>query len=905
MRSRSFAIAFVAFALAGSAQTKRAFQYSDTNEWRSISGQKLSPDGKFLGYGLFPQEGNGEVILRNIGAKSDLREPAGARPAPPPPDPDREGPPIQRTTTLNFSADSRWAAFTTFPTKEEVQADAKKKEAERAKGDLVVVELASGAKQRYKNVKNYQMPGEGAGLIVFLEDNAEKRLTLMKLGGEQKNIPGVTEYLVAKDAATVVYATAEGVYAVNVAAWDTPRELVAGKAKYTKLAWDEKQSQLAFTSEKTVYVWDRKPNPARALALDFTPAERGSLSFSKDGARLFLPIAARTAARPARSAEGREEQPTYDLWHYKDDVVQTIQRARAATERGRTYRVMVSLADGKARQLTDQTLPEISISETGAYGIGSDDRAYRGMVEYDTRYSDHYLVNTSTGERRLLGKKRGGGYSWSPDGRYATRFDSKNWHCLNVATGVETNLTNGLNLAFHNEDYDMLGEPNPYGPANWTSDGKWVLIPDRFDLWQISPDGRVAKNLTDGVGRRQQIQFRVQRPGAEERAEGLDATKPLLLRGENLATRASGIYSDLVDGSSEPRALSVDGKSFSAPVKAKNAEVYMLTASTFREYPDILITNAEMKSFEKVTQANPQLSTYYWGTGELLNFRSNEGQNLQAAVYKPEGFDPSKKYPLMVYIYERLSQGVNNFSDPRPSNSINIPLYVSNGYIVMTPDIAYKPGYPGESAMNCVLPAVQKLIDQGFVDPARIGIQGHSWGGYQIAYMVTRTKLFKAAAPGAVVGNMFSAYNGIRYGTGLPRQFQYERTQSRIGGTPWQYPLRFLENSPVFRADQIETPLLMMHNDADDAVPFTQGIELFLAMRRLGKEVYMFNYNGEPHNLRKRPNQMHYATKLKEFFDHHLMGAPKPEWMEKGRPYLEKEPFSRRPEVSDGAAGQP
>jgi dipeptidyl aminopeptidase/acylaminoacyl peptidase len=265
------------------------------------------------------------------------------------------------------------------------------------------------------------------------------------------------------------------------------------------------------------------------------------------------------------------------------------------------------------------------------------------------------------------------------------------------------------------------------------------------------------------------------------------------------------------------------------------------------------------------------------------------GVPLQGVLIKPPDFDPAKKYPLMVYIYERLSQTLHTFTDPAPSHRMNPTLYASNGYVVLMPDIAYTVGYPGQSGMNAVLPAVQKIVDQGYIDEKRIGIQGHSWGGYQIAYMVTKTNRFRAAAPGALVGNMFSAYSGIRYGTGIPRQFQYERTQSRIGGSIWQYPLRFLENSPVFEADRVETPILMLHNDGDDAVPWTQGIEFFLALRRMNKEAYFFNYNGEPHGIRKRANQKDYSARMFQFFGHYLKGDPKPEWMEKGIPYLERD----------------
>jgi dipeptidyl aminopeptidase/acylaminoacyl peptidase len=887
MRGLSLAVTLV-LTLPVHGQTKRPMTYSDTDAWKSISGQKISADGRFLAYGLFPQDGNGEVVVRNLQTKAEIREAAGARPAPPPPDPDREGPPIQRTVSIAFTADSRYAVSTTFPEK-----------GSKAKAVLLVVDLTTMKTTRVADVKSFQMPAEATGVVAFLKDDKEKTLVVHRFSdAAQKTFAGVAEFTVSKDSQTVVYATADGVYALSMADWDgKPRELATGKAKYSKLAWDEKQSQLAFLNETTVFVWDRKPgaaktvvtNPSAGLGDGLRISERGNLDFSKDGSRLFFS----TAPPKPEAKKESGERVNYDLWHWKDEVIQPMQKIRASQERNRSYRAAVQLASGKITQLGDRTMPEISPNDTGVWAIGADDRAYRGMVEYDTRYADQYLVNVATGERKLLGKQRGGNYSWSPDGRYALRFDSKDWLCLNAATGVEANLTAGLGQAFFNEEYDSPGKPNAYGYGGWMKDSKYVLLYDRHDVWQVSPDGKLAKNLTDGVGRRKVWQFRVMRPDSEERAEGFDAAKPLMLRAESLETRESGYFVDTVDGTAEPRQLVWGAKNYGNPLKAKNADVLLTTATTFREPADLLMTNGSFAKFEKVTEANPQLAGFSWGTAELMNFRSNDGVALKAAVYKPEGFDASKKYPLMIYIYERLSQNVNNFTEPRPSNSINVPIYVSNGYVVITPDIAYKLGYPGDSAMSAVLPAVQKLVDQGFIDENRIGIQGHSWGGYQISYMVTRTKMFRAAAPGAVVTNMISAYNGIRWGPGLPRQFQYERTQSRIGGTPWQYPMRFIENSPVFRADQITTPLLMMHNDGDDAVPWYQGIEMFLAMRRLGKEVYMFNYNGEPHNLRIRANQRHCAERLKEFFDFYLMGAPKPEWMEKGRPFLEREPVGR------------
>ena len=481
--------------------------------------------------------------------------------------------------------------------------------------------------------------------------------------------------------------------------------------------------------------------------------------------------------------------------------------------------------------------------------------------------------------------------TWSPSGRYALFFDSKDWNSISIPDGKIVNLTQNLGVNFWQENNDSPSPPGSYGNGGWTKDEKYVVLYDRYDIWQVSPDGSGAKNLTDGTGRKEKLIFRPVRLDPEERS--IDPAKPLLLRAENEWTRDTGFYRDRIDGTA-PQKLMMAAKSFAAPTKAKNAEVYLLTASTFNEFPDLVVSGPNFTDLKKVSDANPQKKQLLWGTSELIRFKNTDGIQLSGILFKPENFDPNRKYPMMVYIYERLSEGLHRFVNPSPGHSVNLAYYVSNGYLVLEPDIIYTIGYPGPSALKCVLPAVQAVVDKGFVDEKAIGIQGHSWGGYQIAYMVTQTNLFRAAAPGALVSNMTSAYSGIRWGTGLPRQFQYEHTQSRIGGNLWEYPMRFLQNSAVFQADRIQTPILMLHNDNDDAVPWYQGIEFYLALRRLGKEVYMFNYNGEPHGIRKRPNQKDYTMRLQQFFDHKLKGAPMPEWMQKGIPYLDREKEKER-----------
>ncbi len=562
---------------------------------------------------------------------------------------------------------------------------------------------------------------------------------------------------------------------------------------------------------------------------------------------------------------------------------------RAERDRNKTFTAAYLIPEKKIVQLADTAVETVTPSESARWIMGTDDREYRAIADYDERYSDAYLVDATTGARTLLAKKQRGTMTWSPSGRYLLFFDGKDWNTVSVPDGKKTNLTASLGVKFFNEDTDTPSTPGPYGNGGWTKDGKSVLLYDRFDIWRVSPDGADAKNMTAGYGLAHDLRLRYIRTEAENpRERWIDGTKPVMLAAENLKTYETGLFRASLDGGA-PKQLTMMAKVLSAPVKAKDADVYMLTAQTFSEFPDLVITDASFKELRKISNANPQMANLLWGSSEVVQFKNADGVPLTGALYKPANFDPKKKYPLMVYIYERLTQGVNHFVDPRPSHNINLSYYTSNGYLVLTPDIVYTTGYPGQSALKCVLPAVQAMVDKGFVDEQHIGIQGHSWGGYQIAYMVTQTNRFRAVAAGAPVANMISAYDGIRWGTGLPRQFQYERTQSRIGGSIWQFPTRFIENSPIFWADRVQTPVMLLHNDGDDAVPWYQGVEFYLALRRLGKEVYLFDYNGEPHGLRKRPNQKDYTIRLQQYFDHYLKGAPAPAWMEKGVPYIERE----------------
>ena len=680
-----------------------------------------------------------------------------------------------------------------------------------------------------------------------------------------------------------------------------PQQLALAKAGE---AFDEAGRQLAFLSDQAeyekevspyrLYYWKPGTSAAVALVSAATPgmpsgmvvSDQAAPRFSDDGERLTLGTA---PPPPAPRAPDARAPVAVDLWHYKDPLLQPMQQVRATQERNRAYTAVVHLADRRFVQLAAKDLPEVAVDRFDAStALGTSGLPYAQEISWDQTYNDVYLVDVKTGQRRKVIDRAGAGASKSPAGKYVLYFDrdQQDWFTYRLSDGARVNLTETLPVKFVQEDHDTPNLPGPYGSAGWTANDASVILYDQFDLWEIKPDGTGARMITNGEGRRQGLVFRYRSLDPEQRA--IPAGAPLLLNAVNDRTKASGFYRVAYSGAAAPAKLVMLDKAFGAPIKARNGDRLVFTLSRFDEFPDLWVSDTNFAKMERVSNANPQQEEYNWGKAELIDYINADGRTLRSILIKPEDFDPSKKYPMMVYIYEQLADGLHAYRRPNPGHSVNITRYVSNGYVVLLPDIVYDTGFPGEAAEKCVIPAVNTVVAMNFVDPKRIGIQGHSWGGYQITHLITRTNIFRAVQGGASVANMISAYGGIRWGTGMSRAFQYEKTQSRIGAPPWDAPLKFIENSPIFWVEKVQTPYLTMHNDADDAVPWYQAIEFFSALRRLGKEAYFFNYNGEFHGLRNRDNQKHYTVHLDEYFDHFLKGAPKPDWMAHGVPYLER-----------------
>ena len=878
--------------------------------------------------------------------------PGGLRPRGGNPEEEPSGPtiaPAQVTADSRFALVLTYPTQAEF---DRASGDRRRGSAVTNRADLAIIRLADGNVTRIERVRSFRLPRSGGGWVAYaVADSAPSdsaraggargegaaaanrssgprrrygsTIVLRNLGtGVEERLSDVIDYAFDDSAKVFVFAVVsrsgddDGVYQRNLAN-GTKATLVSGRGDYNQIAIDRAGAQIAFLTNRdefgkddaryALYFASQRDLTARPVVTsaqiggDMRVAETANVGFTRAGTAVTFGVGG--PQQDTLPADSLRDKAVFDLWHYKDPQLQPTQRLNVARDRNRSFQALYHIAARRVARLANDSIPSVSLSDDGRVGIANSRERYSISAMWGDAGTDVYLVDGLTGGAKLLREKMHAGASLSPEAKYVTLYHDGRWSVYHVANGRTVDLT-VPGVSFARETHDTPSPAPPWGIAGWTKGDRSVLVYDRYDIWEFDPTGNKAPVMvTDSMGRSMNVQLRLAMGGGgggfggggfgggggggDSDERGIDPSKPLLLRGFNQESKNQGFTRDWLNARRRPEVITVAGASFGSLQKADDAEQYLVTKGTYVDFPN-LYTGSDLAKLTRISDANPQQKDYAWGTVELVSWHSADGVPLKGLLYKPENFDSTKKYPMVVYHYEQLSQNLHNYSPPTGRNVINATHYASNGWLVFMPDIHYDEGYPGPSALKSIVPGVNMLLARGFVDPKGIGIQGQSWGGYQGLYMITQTNIFSAAMLGAPVVNMTSAYGGIRWGSGVARAFQYETGQSRIGGSIWEKPLRYMENSPLFWLDKVETPVFFMHNDADDAVPWYQGIEAFVALRRLGKEVYLINYNNDVHNPQSRANQKDMAMRMEQFFDHHLRGKPAPDWMKKGVPYLAK-----------------
>lgn len=906
---------------------KKIIDHTAYNFWKSKSDVQLSNNGNFSAYLIKPLRGDGFVyIVNNKTGKKDS---------------------IFRASMPRFTADSKVLLFKISPgfdTLRNCELNKVKKD-KWPKDSLGIYYLENDSLVKIPKMKEFVVSKEGSTFAFLSHENnlspdknkdkkkkkkrkkkntpeefesEGKLLSVFDTNGKNKaEFKNITSYLLSEDGKKVACVSHQKnkIDSSRISVYDfvqSSEKNYSLNNKYISIEginFDKTGNKLIFlSSQDTVadakiyqlelfdLISDKKSILVSTVlgeyALTKSVSKYLTPYFSEDGSKVFFGIAdmPKTAAKDSLL---ESEKAKLDLWHWKDDRLQAQQLVELARDEKETCLGIYDLNSSQFILLENDSI-EIrgNLSKKAAYVLGYNQKPYESRYNWEyPNKRDVYLVSISTGEKKLILKGDAYGATLSPSGKHLVYYNEKDneQYLKNLENEEISCITCGTKTNWLEDVNGMPIIAGPIGGVEWFRGEKELLIPSKYAIYNYSIADKKLTPFFGEEAEKEKIRYSISFWNSDS----------MYVDFENVYVRAffekdkSEAFYRLIQDENHIDLFEINrsNHAYSGFAKAKNADLIHFQKYSLKDYAESYITSFHTKSeIKQISITNPQQSEYNWASVDLVSWKSYEGIPLEGLLYKPEDFDSTKKYPLLVYYYEMYSDELHNHYAPKPTASIIYPCeYASAGYVVFIPDIRYKAGYPARGAYDCIMSGTDFLLRKfSFLDSTRMGLQGQSWGGYQTAQLITMTTRFKAAMAGAPVGNMFSAYGGIRWGSGLNRQFQYEKTQSRIGKTIWEAPELYVENSPLFHLPKVKTPLLIMHNDADGAVPWYQGIELFTGLKRLDKEVWMLNYNGDDHNLMKNANRFDLSIRMRQFFDYYLLDKAPPTWLIDGLPAIKK-----------------
>ncbi len=875
----------------GSAQDndgKRAMQIEDYARWRSIVSTSIADDGDWMTYGYRHHRADDTLYVRNLNNEQEFLVPRASQP--------------------EFSADSRWLAYMVALTFKE--AEKLRNENEPVPRRAGLLNLATGDTVTWDNVTSFAF-SKGSNYLAVKRAAADTKaehkgtdLILRNLnGGYDELIGNVGEFSFNKPGTALAHTvdaagkSGNGVYLYFLAT-NVRRVLDNDTLTYAQLTWEEEGSALAVLKgakpdslterESRLLAFTDVLGEAQRFELDpaatsdfpaeMVISERGTLSWSEDLSLVLFGVKLQE-----EKFEEDDDNPVadVDIFHWRDDRLQTVQTVQANRDRGFTFTSVFVLAKGDFVQLADSTMRTIDVTRNGLWGIGRDDRAY--ISDWKESRADYYRVNTATGERTLVVEGQMRTLGLSPDSKHWLYWKDGHVWDYAIESGATLNLTQSAPLSFVNEQWDYAGTKPPYGIAGWTEGGDAVVLNHRYDLWLQPLDGSPATVLTAGKGDDNRIRLRYVRLDSEERF--IDLSQEVMLSAYGDLTKRFGYFA-LRNGRVQERIW--DDMRVVNLRKAKEADRVMFTIETFVDFPNYYVSDIGMARREQITDANPWQSEYHWGSNILIEYENKDGVPLQGVLSVPDGYEPGQTMPLLVDFYEKRSQDLYRYSRLVFRDTPMFAKYVSNGYLVLLPDVHFNIGTTHEDMLDCVEAATRKVVEMGYADPARIGLHGHSFSGGGASFIATRSTMFAAIVAGAAPINLAGEFNILFHGSGQNNHRYDVYGQGRYGTNPFHDFELYRAQSPITWVETMDTPLLYLHGKEDGAVEYNQGMEFYNALRFFGKPVIFASYPDQDHHLSKLENQKDFMTRMEQFYDHYLKGEPAPAWMTNGIPFLKR-----------------
>jgi dipeptidyl aminopeptidase/acylaminoacyl peptidase len=944
------------FACGLTAQTKLPPAPADYGQWETLvesgggggrggrgggGSGGLSPDGKWLAYGINRTNGKNELRVVPVAGGEAKVTPFG--------------------TQATFSADSKWLALSIGRAETETPPQTP------AQNKLGLINLATGDQATVDGVESFAFSPAGTWLAMRQyppERAAAAGGTAAGRGGggggrggrggrgggggADDNTPGAT--LVLRQLATgrdtafgnvsefawqdwkhrgnlLALAITTGEKTGNaIQLFDSNtaslRVLDSSTASYSNLAWRKDSGDLAALKSKTddthdgptylALAWTHLGDASEAAHVyDPTadakfPAGLRTVTFrrpswSDDGATIFLGLSDWYPKPPAPRRNGRgaganagsgpdgdaaaaaDDQPSVDVWHWRDTEVMAHQVKSATQNSRRNLLAAWHVDSGSLTQLGKELTEQVTPLKHGNLAYAAEWKEYAMDRSIGRPAADIYLVELANGQRTKIKDNLSEDryLQESPGGKYLLYLENDQYWVVDIATRKAVNITKSIKTSFidHESDETVKQKP-PFGVAGWTKNDAEVVLYDKFDLWKISADGAHATKLTDGAA--DQVRHRYVRLDAD--SEYIDFDKPVYLSLFGIWSKKSG-YAMLKPGAAAPERLVLADKSVERLAKAADAPVYDYVSETFEESPNIFVTGPDLKDAKRVTDTNPFQSKYAWGRSELVEYKSSNGTRLQGILDYPAGYEAGKKYPMIVYMYEKLSDGLHRYNAPSERSYYSVSAMTSHGYFVLQPDIVFTKREPGLSVADCVTAAVKKVQEKGVVD--KVGIVGHSWGGFDASFLATHTTIFSAAVAGAPITDLISNYGNHHWSSGIAETDHIETGQQRMEVPLYEDLQAYIRNSAVFGVSTMTTPLMIEVGDADGTVFYHQGIELYNIARRARKNVVLLVYGGEDHGLRKKADQVDYQRRIFAWFGYYLKGDPAAKWITEGDSYLD------------------
>ena len=917
----ALALMVLAFATSGiEAQDRPTLSPDDFDQWERLGQAVLSPNGEWLAVSINRVSDEGELRIHRTDSDSVVVVPFGIRPS--------------------FSNDGTWLAYSIGVSPDE--REAADKDDRPVHNELGLLNLRTGEQTTREAFEGFSFSDDGRYLALRRykpkdKDSDGVDVVVHELAtGSDMSFGNISEMAWQDEGSLIALVTdADDRVGNGVTLYDPSsgriRSLDTDQAIYRELAWREDAADLVVYKtfedeafEDTAHValaWrDLDDDAPRSFSLDpqtdtYFPGsmrivEFRAPSWSEDGSTLFVGIQDRRPAPddPCASsgeddvkeddadegeaddgdAEGCDEDddpPGVEIWHSLDVDPVPGQRVRERQLRQVNFLSAWNMDRGTFVQLGDDLTELTAMVEGGRHVIGRDETPYDEDAMFRQQYADLYAIDVRTSEKTLIEDRVTIQYGGSPGGRYVLWFEGEDYFAYDLLSGEKHNITERVATTFVNLDVTPTREQMPsFGVAGWLDDDEAVLLNDRWDVWEVQLDGSGGRALTQGAP--DQVRYRTTEIDPD--ADAFDPDEPIYYTTYSEWTKKAG-YARAEPGD-DPEMLVWEDKSFGGRFgrlqQAEEADVFLFRQEAFDDSPDYFVAGPDLSNARQVTSTNPFQADFAWGRTELIDYENEWGRRLQGVLTYPANYDPGQEYPMIVYHYELLSQGMHQYQVPDATQYYNQQIWSHNGYFVFRPDIVYRERRPGQSNVETIRPAVAAAVASAPIDVDKIGLIGHSWGGYQTTFFVTQDDLFASAVAGAPLTNLMSMYLSFYWNSGGTDARIFEISQGRMQVPWWEDWDSYEANSPIHNIQNMNTPLLMMFGTNDGAVEYNQGVEFYNAARRLGKQMVMLSYDGENHGLAKEPNQRDYQNRIMQWFGHYLKGEPAPDWISTGVPYI-------------------